>query len=153
MDIADDGQAEHREGAGGCRALELVGQAERDGALGPPERTCSLELGKGCIHLLGKLLEDAMRGWGLGATQDARYGTRFLEAPNPLVLVVVVVPSWRWWQRREASIALRAILTRLVPPWTITRLVLPAVFMRLVAPTLTGQRLSQRPLSQPPPRP
>ena len=53
-DIADDGLAEHRKGAGSCRALELVGRAEGDGALGPPERTRSLELGEGRVHLTAK---------------------------------------------------------------------------------------------------
>ena len=70
----------------------------------------------GCVHLASELLEDTLRGWGLSSAQDAGGGTRFLEAPSPLVLMMVVVPSWRWRQWRETSIALRAVLTRLIPP-------------------------------------
>ena len=65
LDIADDGRAEHREGAGSCRALELVHRAEGDSALGPPEWAHGLEPGKDCIHLASELLEDVLRGWGL----------------------------------------------------------------------------------------
>ena len=60
---------------------------------------------------------------------------RFLEAPSPLVLVVVIVPSW-WRQRGKIGIALGAILTRRVPPGALARLVLPAVLTRPVAPLL-----------------
>ena len=94
-DIADDGRAKHREGIGSGRPLELVGRAEGDGALGPPERTCGLEPGEGRIHLMSELLEDVVGGWGLSATQDASDGARLLEAPSPLVLMMVVIPSWR----------------------------------------------------------
>ena len=52
-------------GHGSCRALELVARAEGDGALGPPERVHGLELAEDCVHLASKLLEDALRGWGL----------------------------------------------------------------------------------------
>ena len=51
--------------------------------LGPPKRARSLELGEGCIHFTGELLEDALGGWGLSATQDAGDGARLLEAPSP----------------------------------------------------------------------
>ena len=64
-DIADDGRAKHGEGADSCYALELVRRAEGDGALGPPEWTRGLNLGECRVHLTGKLLEDALRGWGL----------------------------------------------------------------------------------------
>ena len=82
-----------------------------------------------------KLFEDALRGWGLSTAQDASDRTWLLEAPIPLVLVVVVVPS-RWRQRGKTGVALGAILTRRVPPGTLARLVLPAVLTRLVAPLL-----------------
>ena len=72
------------------------------------------------------------------ATQDACDGTRLLEAPSPLALVMVVVPPWRWRQWREPGVALRAVLTRLVSPGALARLVLPAVLTRLVAPLLAG---------------
>ena len=52
--------------------------------------------------------------------------------------MVVVVPSWWWWQWRKTNIALRAVLTRLIPPGALTRLVLPAVLARPVAPLLAG---------------
>jgi hypothetical protein len=61
---------------------------------------------------------------------------RLLEAPSPLILVVVVVPSWWRWQRREAGIALRTVLTRLISPGALARLALPAVLTRLVMPLL-----------------
>ena len=83
-----------------------------------PERTCSLELGEGRVHLTGELLEDAMRGRGLGIAQDAVDGTRLLEAPSPLVLVVIVVPPWWWWQRRETGVALRVEISGLKTVWT-----------------------------------
>ena len=95
-DVADGWRAEHWESTGSCRALELVRRAEGDGALGPPEWACGLESGEGHVHLTSKLLEDAVRGWGLSATQDVGDGARLLEAPSPLVLLVVIVPSW-WW--------------------------------------------------------
>ena len=62
LDIADDGRAEHREGVGSSRALELVGGAEGNGALGPPERARGLEPVEGRVHLTSKLLEDTLRG-------------------------------------------------------------------------------------------
>jgi hypothetical protein len=79
-----------------------------------------------------------MRGRGLSAAQDAGDGTRLLEAPSPLVLVVVVIPSWWWWQRRKASVALRTVLTRLVPLGALARLALPAILTGLVMPVLAG---------------
>ena len=45
LHIADDWGAKHRECASGSRALELICRAERDGALGPSERTRDFELG------------------------------------------------------------------------------------------------------------
>ena len=59
-----------------------------------------------------------------------------LEAPSPLVLVMVVVPSWWWRQRRKTGVVLRAILTRLIPPGALARLILPAVLTRPVTPLL-----------------
>ena len=59
-DITDDGRAKHWEGASSCHALELLKQAEGDGALGPLERTCGLGPGEGRIHLARELLEDAL---------------------------------------------------------------------------------------------
>ena len=85
---------------------------------------------------MSELLEDVLRGWGLSSAQDAGDSTRLLEAPSPLILMVVVVPSWRWWQRRKASVALGAVLVRLIPPCALTRLVLPAIIARPVAPLL-----------------
>ena len=61
---------------------------------------------------------------------------RLLEGPDPLVLEVVFIPPWRWWQRREACVALRAVLTWLIPPTSLARLVLPAVLVRQVTPPL-----------------
>ena len=61
---------------------------------------------------------------------------RLLEAPSPPVLMVVVVPSWWWQQQRKASIALRMVLARLIPPGALARLVLRAVLARPVAPLL-----------------
>ena len=63
---------------------------------------------------------------------------RLLEAPSPLFLVVIFVPSWRWRQRRQSCVTLRAVLTRLLPLVALARLVLPAVLTRLVAPLLAG---------------
>ena len=60
LHIADDWGAQHREGACGGRALELVCRDEGDGALGPPERACGLDLGEDRVHLASKLLEDTM---------------------------------------------------------------------------------------------
>ena len=72
----------------------------------------------------------------MSTTQDAGDGTRLLEAPSPHVLMMVVVPP-RWWrQRREARIALRTVLMRLVPLGALTRLVLPTVLTRPVRPLL-----------------
>ena len=91
--VADDGCAEDREGTSSGSALELVRRAESDGALGPPERARGLKPGKGCVHLVTKLLEDALRGWGLSSAQDASDSTWLLKAPSPLVLMMVVIPS------------------------------------------------------------
>ena len=85
------------------------------------------------IHLARKLLEDTLRGWGPSTTQDASDGARLLEAPSPLVLMMVIIPSWRWRQRRKACIAVWAILTRLISPGALARLALPTVLTRLVA--------------------
>ena len=71
----------------------------------------------------------------MSSAQDAGDSTRLLEAPSPLVLVVVVVPSW-WRQRGKTGVTLCAILTRRVPPGALARLVLPALLMRPVAPLL-----------------
>ena len=49
----------------------------------------ALSLGRAAFHFAGKLLEDALRGWGLSSAQDAGDCTRFLEAPSPLVLMTV----------------------------------------------------------------
>ena len=68
--------------------------------------------------------------------QDAGDRARLLEAPSPLILVAVLVSPWLWRQRREACVALRAILARLIPPVSLARLILPAVLMRPVAPLL-----------------
>ena len=81
------------------------------------------------------MLDDALGGWGLGIPQDASDSTWLLEAPSPLILVVVVIPSW-WRQRGKTGVALGAILTRLVPPGALARMVLPAVLTRPVAPLL-----------------
>ena len=70
------------------------------------------------------------------AAQDASDCARLLESSSPLVLVMVFIPPWLWWQRREARIALWAILTRLIPPASLARLVLPAVLARAVTPSL-----------------
>ena len=72
----------------------------------------------------------------MSSAQDAGDSTRLLEAPGPLVLMVVVVPSWRWRQRRETGIALGAILARLISPSPLARLVLPAILARSVTPLL-----------------
>ena len=91
LHVADDWGAKHREGASGSCALELICRVERDGALGPSERVCGFELGEDCIYFTSKLLEDTLRGWGLGSAQNAGDSARLLEAPSPLVLMVVVV--------------------------------------------------------------
>ena len=106
--------------------------------LGPPKGTRCLKLGEGRVHLTSELLEDAMRSGSLSTAQDAVNGTGLLQAPSPHVLMVVVVPSWRWRQRREARIALRTVLTRLVPPGALARLAIPAVLTRLITPFLAG---------------
>ena len=94
---------------------------------------------------MSKLLEDALRGWGLSSAQDAGDRARLLEAPSLLVLVAVLVSPWLRRRRWEACIALRAILARLIPPVSLARLippsslarqVLPAILARLVAPLL-----------------
>ena len=69
-------------------------------------------------------------------TQDAGDRARLLEAPSPLVLVAVLISPWLWWQRREACVALRAILARPTPPVSLARRVLPAILVRLIAPPL-----------------
>ena len=115
LHVANDWGAKHREGASGGCALELIHRAERDGACRPRERVCGLELGKGCIYFAGELLEDALGGWGLSSTQDAGDRTWLLEAPSPLVLMTVFISPWLRRQRREACVALRAILARLIP--------------------------------------
>jgi hypothetical protein len=79
-----------------------------------------------------------MRSGGLGSTQDAGDRARLLEAPCLIVLAVVVVPSWRWRQWRQASGALGTVLTRLATPGTVARWALPAVLARLIAPALPG---------------
>ena len=68
--------------------------------------------------------------------QDAGDRARLLEAPSPLVLVVVLVSPWLRRQRGEACVALRAILARLIPPVSLVRRVLPAILARLIAPPL-----------------
>ena len=60
MHIADDWGAKHWEDSGHGCALELIRRAECDGACRPPERARGLKLGKDCIHLASKLLEDAL---------------------------------------------------------------------------------------------
>ena len=95
-----------------------------------------IELWEDCIHLASKLLEDALRGWGLGTAQDASDSMQLLEAPGPLVLMLVFIPPWWRWQRREACFALRAILTRLIPPSPLAGLVLLAILARSVTPLL-----------------
>ena len=51
-------------------------------------------------------------------------------------MVMVVIPSWRWRQRRKACVALRAVLARLIPPGSLARLVLPAILTRSFTPLL-----------------
>ena len=85
---------------------------------------------------MSKLFEDTLRGWGLSSAQDAGDSTRLLEAPSPFVLMVVVIPSWWWRQRGNIGVALRTILTRLVPPCALAMMILPAVLTRPVAPLL-----------------
>ena len=60
LHIADDGRAEYWKGTSCGRALELVGGVEGDGVFGPPEQVRYLKLGEDCIHLVSKLLEDAL---------------------------------------------------------------------------------------------
>ena len=115
-DVADGRRAEHRERTSDGGTLEQVYRIEGDGVLGQPEGTRRLELGEGRVHLTSELLEDAMRGGSLSATQDAGDRTRLLEAPSPIILAIVVVSPWRRRQRREADIALRTVLMRLVTP-------------------------------------
>ena len=136
LHVVDDWGTKHREDAGSSCALELICRAKVDGALVPPERAHGLELGEDCIHLASKLLEDVLRGWGLGTAQDASDSTRLLEVPSPLVLMMVVIPSWWWWQRRKTCVSLWAILMRLISPGPLTRMVLPVVLTRPVAPFL-----------------
>ena len=91
---------------------------------------------RSCIHFAGELLEDALRSWGLSPAQDAGDCARLLEAPSPLILVAVLVSPWLRRQWREACIALRAILARLIPPVSLARRVLPAILARSIAPPL-----------------
>ena len=60
LHIADDWGAKHREDSGRCRTLELICRTERDSARRQTERARGLKLGKECIHLASKLLEDAL---------------------------------------------------------------------------------------------
>src|SRR3954467_10735992 len=50
--------------------------------------------------------------------------------------MAVFVPPWLRRQWREARVAMRAVLTRLIPPVPLARQVPPAVLARLVAPPL-----------------
>ena len=50
--------------------------------------------------------------------------------------MVVVIPSWWWRLRGKTGVALRTILTRLVPPGALARMILLAVLTRPVAPFL-----------------
>ena len=93
---------------------------------------CSV--GEDCIHFTSKLFEDALQGWGLSSAQDAGDSARLLEAPSPLIFMVVVIPSWRRWQRRKACVTLGAILARLIPPVSLARRVLPAILARSITP-------------------
>ena len=79
-----------------------------------------------------------MRSGGLSSTQDAGNRAWLLEAPSLIVLAVVVVPSWRWRQWGQASVALGMVLTRLVTPGAVARWALPAVLARLIVPALAG---------------
>ena len=72
----------------------------------------------------------------MSPAQDAGDRARLLEAPSPLVLMAVLVSPWLQRQRREACVALRAILARLIPPVSLARRVLPAILARLIAPPL-----------------
>ena len=85
---------------------------------------------------MGKLLEDALRGRALSAAQDASDCAWLLEAPSPIVLMLVFIPPSWWRQRRKACVAVRAILARLIPPTSLTRLVLLAILARSVTPPL-----------------
>ena len=68
------------------------------------------------------------------AAQDASDCARLLEAPSPLILVVVVDPSW-WRQRGKTGVALGAILTRLVLPAILSRSVMPPLARATVFPS------------------
>src|SRR3954468_24874180 len=92
------------------------------------------ELGEDCIYFAGELLEDALRGWGLSPAQDAGGRARLLEAPSPLVLMAVLVSPWLRRQRREACVALRAILARLIPPVSLARSIAPPLARATVFP-------------------
>ena len=93
---------------------------------------CGLKLGEDYVHFASKLLEDALRGRGLSAAQDASDCARLLEASNPLVLMMVFIPPRLWWQRREARVALWAILARLIPPTPLARWVHLTSLTRMV---------------------
>ena len=72
----------------------------------------------------------------MSPAQDAGDRARLPEAPIPLVLVAVLVSPWLQRQRREACVALRAILARLIPPVSLARRVLLAILTRSIAPPL-----------------
>ena len=72
----------------------------------------------------------------MSPTQDAGDRARLLEAPSPLVLMAVLVSPWQQRQWREACVALRAILARLIPLVSLARRVLPAILARLITPPL-----------------
>ena len=84
-------------------------------------------------------------------SQDAGDSTRLLEAPSPLVLMVVVVPSWRWQQRGKTDVALRTVLARLVSPGALARMILPVVLTRPVAPLLAWATVVPAPATTSPP--
>ena len=69
----------------------MVLGVEGDSILRPPKGTRGLKLWDVRVHHTRELLEDAVRGRGLGATQDEGDRTRFLETPNPIIVSVVVV--------------------------------------------------------------
>ena len=72
----------------------------------------------------------------MSSAQDVGDRARLLEAPSPLVLMMVLVSPWLRRQWREACVSLRAILARLIPPVSLARLILPAILARSVAPPL-----------------
>ena len=70
------------------------------------------------------------------SAQDAGDRVWLLEAPSPLVLMMVLVSPWLRRQWREACVSLQTILARLIPPFSLARLPLPAILARLVMPLL-----------------